>query len=85
MLLVFGSHDYGNGYFYRMRIWISYGNRWCYLISCLPHTIESTFLVVIQWYIAHLIWRKSAPYMASHSLRFFEVSTKDTTQLERHW
>jgi hypothetical protein len=33
MLLVFGCHDYGNGYFYRKRIWISYGNRYCYLIG----------------------------------------------------
>jgi hypothetical protein len=31
MLLVFGCHDYGNGYFYRMWIWISYGNRCRYL------------------------------------------------------
>jgi hypothetical protein len=32
MLLVFGCHDYGNGYFYRMRIWISYGNK-CYYLT----------------------------------------------------
>jgi hypothetical protein len=33
MLLVFGYHDYGNGYFYRMQIWISYGNRYFYLTA----------------------------------------------------
>jgi hypothetical protein len=33
MLLVFGCHDYGNGYFYKMRIWISYGNRCLYLTT----------------------------------------------------
>jgi hypothetical protein len=32
MLLVFGYHDYKNGYFYRVRIRISYGNySSCYL------------------------------------------------------
>jgi hypothetical protein len=33
MLFVFGCHDNKNGYFYRMQIWISCGNRWCYLRS----------------------------------------------------
>jgi hypothetical protein len=33
MLFVFGCHDYGNGYFYKMWIWISYRNRCCYLIG----------------------------------------------------
>jgi hypothetical protein len=38
MLLVFGCNDYGNVYFYRMRIWISYGN-WClYLITKSPNS-----------------------------------------------
>jgi hypothetical protein len=31
MLLVFGCHDYGNGYFYRVRIWLSDGNSCCSL------------------------------------------------------
>jgi hypothetical protein len=31
MFLVFGCHDYRNGYFYRVRIWLSYANSYFYL------------------------------------------------------
>jgi hypothetical protein len=38
-----GYHDYGNGYFYRMWIWISYGNRYFYLGTGSYHTTTSSF------------------------------------------
>jgi hypothetical protein len=38
MLLVFGCHDYGNGYFYRVQIWLQYGNSCCYLFLFLFET-----------------------------------------------
>jgi hypothetical protein len=46
MLLVFGCYDYGNGYFYRMWIWISYGNR-CYYLRCSAVSVTWTSSIPI--------------------------------------
>jgi hypothetical protein len=43
MLFVFGCHDYGNEYFCRVWIWISYENRCCYLTVMGSEQVNSGF------------------------------------------
>jgi hypothetical protein len=87
MLLVFGCHDCGNGYFYRMRMWIWDGNRCLYLnqgkLSQSPQTVYPDWelggitTVLVTPVIVQGLWKEER---AKGQRRSSDLGQQNTTE-----